>query len=168
MGKNNLVYIIQVLKKLLSHNTLQIEAQEWQNRVLKTRSHKLQKPIEPLFQSCLEISQYHIRKLCTIFMQTGYSQPPRLHFFTCNFKWKHKKRMREETNPSLQSLSQCKHTTAIKQQKINGFLAVTAFQCQNEKDPSSSPSKHTTLYNIEAVAKAQGSLICVTWTAEAT
>lgn len=34
MGKNNLIYIMQVLKKLLSHNILQIEALEWQNTVL--------------------------------------------------------------------------------------------------------------------------------------
>lgn len=42
-------WLIQVLKKLLSCHTLQIEAQEWQNRVLKRRAHKSQKSTEPLF-----------------------------------------------------------------------------------------------------------------------
>lgn len=105
MGINNSIYIIQVLKKRLSCNTLQIEAQEWQNRVLKTRPRKLQKPIEPLFQSSIEISQYHVRKLYTIIMQTGYSQLPRLHFFTRNFKWKHKKKENERRNKPKSSIA---------------------------------------------------------------
>lgn len=126
MGKNNLIYIIQVLKKLLYHNTLQIEAQEWQNRVLKTRSCKLQKPIEPLFQSCLEISQYHIRKLYTIFMQTGYSQPPRLHFFTCNFKRKHKKKENETRNKRKSSI-----TFSMQAHNCNKAVENKCFPCSH-------------------------------------
>lgn len=104
MGKNSLIYIMQLLKKLLPCNTLQIEAEEWKNRVLKTRPRKLQKPIKSLFQSCMKISQYHIRKVHTIFMQTGYSQLPRVHL-TFNFKCKHKKKENERRNKPKSSIS---------------------------------------------------------------